>query len=324
MPIYTGQLGSGNSYLGNFVLGVNSLSDNQISEALTFVESVNVNLKGVQLSESFTLSETLTYRIPQIRKSVLETLVFTENLAALFKRARNKIEAIGLDESLTHTMAFTRVLTESLTLVEDLVKSRFLEAKSESLTLAETLTSVKVHNRILTETLIFAETLTRSSTYRRTLSETLTFVGGYVRRYGNGSLIISYPEVRVIKKENLFVIKGYNSAITLPNPQFDDSESTGDILTVYRSMSNQIYTFVKVQPFRKLTYSFIITRQKAIELRKFFDNERANKIEVQNHKTEIWIGYLITNPIVYTATKLAEPCGEQVEVSLDFEAIRVI
>lgn len=321
---YTGKLGASNSSFGNIVFGVSSLADIGIGERLLFTETVNVNLKGVQLSESIEFIEDLSYRIPQIRVHINESLTFTENATRNVSPLRSNVEAIGFDESLQRSVKHVRSLSESITFSENLVKTRFIRNLSETLTFSETLLAKRVKRTVLSETLIFAETATRNSTFHRSISETINFVGGYTKKYGNGSLEISYPEVRILKKQNIFVLKGFNAVITLPNPEFDDSEANTDTLTVYRSMSNQIYTYVKRQELRKLAYSFRMSRKKSLELRRFFDSERTNKIEIMNHKSEIWIGYLTTNPINYTAVRLAQPCGEEVDVSLDFEAVRVI
>lgn len=322
---YTGQLGTQESSLGSFTLGFDLLSGIVVEEndILTFTESHVVNIKGFQNSETITFTETNSVYNPIKRVDSSDTLVFTEVADRRVFPGRGGSDVLAFDETSRRRMVFRKNNNDTLVFSEENIFSGYDFDEADTLTFVENQTIVRVHNRSGTDVIVFNETPVRNVILSRAYSENIEFKGGYVRRFGNGSLEIFYPEGRVVKKQNLFVLKGFNSVVTLPNPEFDDSQSNGDTLTIYRSMTNQIYTYVKVQPFKKLNYSFTLTRLKSIELRRFLDSERANKIEIQNHKTEIWIGYLLTNPVQFTTVKRAEPCGEQVEVTLDFEAVRV-
>lgn len=320
---YTGQLGTQDSTLGSFALGLNSQSGFEENDILTFVETHDVNIKGIQSSETITFTESNSVYNPVKRVGASDTVVFTELAERRVFPGRGGSDVLAFDETSLRRMVFEKGNSDTLVFAEENIFSGYDFDEADTITFAENQTIVRVHNRTGTDVIVFSETPVRNVIFSRAYSENIEFKGGFVRRFGNGSLEISYPEGRVVKKQNLFILKGFNAVITLPNPEFDDSQSNGDTLTIYRSMTNQIHTFVKVQPFKKLSYSFTLTRLKSIELRRFLNSERANKIEVQNHKTEIWIGYLLTNPVQFTTTKRAEPCGEQVEVTLDFEAVRV-
>lgn len=320
---YTGQLGTRDSTLGSFALGLNSLSDIQENDILTFTESYHVNLIGFQESETLTFTETNSVTNPIKRVAGTDVIAFTETPTRQLYPARGGSDVLAFDETSRKNMVFAKGNSDTLAFSEIDIRTGYNFTEQDNVTFVENQTILRIHNKSGSDVLVFSETPARAATFARLFSENIEFKGGYIRRFGNGSLEIFYPEGRVVKKQNLFILKGFNSVVTLPNPEFDDSESNADTLTIYRSMNNDIYTFVKVQPFKKLSYSFTLTRLKSIELRRFFDSEKSNKIEIQNHKTEIWIGYLITNPVQFTTVKRAEPCGEQVEVTLDFEAVRV-
>lgn len=321
----TGQLGASDSSLGNFALGL--LSEDGInrsaSDLLSFVESNDHNFIFVSGSDALTFSEVDVIYVP-IRRTGTDTINFTETVTVNARRARGATDVFALDELNRKSVSYALSASDTLVFTEGQVFSRFIYSENESLVLTETNAFVRVHNLTAVDAISFSEQNSRPSVLNREATESLMFVGGTTKRFGNGSLIVSYPESLAIKVENLFVLKGFAAAITLPNPDFDDSIANTDILTVYRSMTNEIYTYVKRNDLSTLSYTFQLTRKKSIELRRFFDRERNNKIQIRNHKSEVWEGFLITNPINYTAVKRAEPAGEQIEVTFDFEAVRII
>ena len=108
---------------------------------------------------------------------------------------------------------------------------------------------------------------------------------------------------------------------TLPNPQFSDVEGRKVQVEVRRSMNNTKRTYVKSNERRALTYSFRLTRAKALELRALVTAYYRSKLLLTNHKNERWLVNFTSNPFEFTGSERAAdvPGGEMVTISLNFE-----
>lgn len=103
----------------------------------------------------------------------------------------------------------------------------------------------------------------------------------------------------------------------LPNPQMSDVENHQTELSIKRSMNNTKRTYIKRSPRRLLTYEFILTRQKALELRAFIELYYYSRIVLINHKDEEWVVSLVNNPFEFNAT-----FREYMTITLNFEGIQ--
>lgn len=110
----------------------------------------------------------------------------------------------------------------------------------------------------------------------------------------------------------------------LPSPQFNDSESRRLSVDVKRSMNNTKRTYVKSNTRSRTTYTFLLARNKALELRAFFQSYYAAKLRWIDEKGDFWEGYLIGNPIEFSTAGRANgwPGEEYVEVTIQLEGIR--
>lgn len=110
--------------------------------------------------------------------------------------------------------------------------------------------------------------------------------------------------------------------IRLPNPEFGDQEGLAHSLTSKRTMNGMLYTYVKTNDDnRLLKISFIMTRSKGEEFKRFLLVYVSKKVRMIDHLNRTWLGYFTSNPIEFTTTKRGSPGGanELMEVSLDFE-----
>ena len=111
------------------------------------------------------------------------------------------------------------------------------------------------------------------------------------------------------------------TSVILPNPLLDDNESLVSNLMLRRSMTNVPYTYVQTSKNKRLRYTFILNRMKALELEAFFDSYNGADIKMLNWKGEIWKVKLITNPVDFVQTRRAEPGGDGTDVNLEFEGV---
>lgn len=111
---------------------------------------------------------------------------------------------------------------------------------------------------------------------------------------------------------------------TLPNPDFSDVQSNRAEVTVHRSMDNTKRTTIKTSSAFRLTYSFRMTRMKTLEVIEFVRSYYASQIRLVNHKDEVWIVKLLTNPSEFNAAgrSAAVQGGEYGTVTLTFEGTK--
>lgn len=114
----------------------------------------------------------------------------------------------------------------------------------------------------------------------------------------------------------------------LPSPQFSDGEAPTVSLASSRSMNGTLRTYVKTKATRrKLLWSFLLNRHKALELREFVRAYFASDIEITDHNNRRWVGQFTNNPFDFVTENRAAPTfdskarGEYMSVQLEFEGI---
>ena len=115
---------------------------------------------------------------------------------------------------------------------------------------------------------------------------------------------------------------GYQTTVLLPSPARGDSEEIASSLTTARAMDGTLYTYTKQRQGRKrLRYTFVIARSKALELRAFLKVYYRSAMRITDHDDTTWIGYLQGNPFDIQGQSKAGgfPGGETMTVNLQFE-----
>ncbi len=103
----------------------------------------------------------------------------------------------------------------------------------------------------------------------------------------------------------------------LPSPQFGNAASLkSKIKSIMRSMTNKRYTYVQSSPDQTLTYQFLMTRAKSLELREFILLYFANKLKITTHEGEVWVVRFVNDPFEFTGERKAEPAREMYTINL--------
>lgn len=83
----------------------------------------------------------------------------------------------------------------------------------------------------------------------------------------------------------------------MPNPLSGDSVGSTNTLEIKRSMNGTRYSYVKSRDQRKrLLWNFRLSKDKALEMRSFFDTYTGTQCKIIDHLGKEYIGYFITNP----------------------------
>src|SRR5262245_59654229 len=88
----------------------------------------------------------------------------------------------------------------------------------------------------------------------------------------------------------------------LPSPQFSNTQGLKTrIASIMRSMNgNKRYTYVHTNPDETLTFQFLLTRPKALELREFILLYFASTVKIITHDSDVWAVNFINDPFEFT------------------------
>ena len=114
----------------------------------------------------------------------------------------------------------------------------------------------------------------------------------------------------------------------LPSPQFSDAMNLLVAVVVKRAMDGTRYTYVKTKGGRrKFKWTFLLSRNKALELRAFIWAYFASKVLVTDHRGRQWMGNFTSNPFEFDTTDGGDPPiapmprGALVNIDLEFEGV---
>ncbi len=112
----------------------------------------------------------------------------------------------------------------------------------------------------------------------------------------------------------------------LPSPQFSNANGLkAKIKSIMRSMNGaQRYTYVQGGPDQQLTYQFLLTRAKALELREFILLYFASPIQITTHENEVWLVRFVNDPFEFTGERKAEPAREMYTINLTMRGTRLV
>lgn len=105
-----------------------------------------------------------------------------------------------------------------------------------------------------------------------------------------------------------------------PSPKFGDGEAPRLSIDVKQSMNGTTYSYVKSSARSRLQYTLTLSRMKALELRDFIQAYYRAKVQLTNHKGEVWDGYFVSNPFEFnTDGKSSQPGGANQAITIDFD-----
>ncbi len=125
------------------------------------------------------------------------------------------------------------------------------------------------------------------------------------------------------------VLQVPEQAITLPAPEFNDSESYSGLFTIRRSMIGGTRTYVHRVNTSKLKYDFVIGVPKSLELENYLLNYNSRVHYLTNWKGELWYVFITNNPMEtvaksrYSNGEASYDDLEKMLITLEFEGCRV-
>ena len=114
----------------------------------------------------------------------------------------------------------------------------------------------------------------------------------------------------------------YQMTTILPSPDFSNGQRSVGTINKQRAMDGTLYTHIKRKQERQhFQWSFELSRHKAIELKQLVNLYYGLPMRVVDHTNATYLGYIINNPVEFTANGKAEgwPGGETYLVTIEFE-----
>jgi hypothetical protein len=125
------------------------------------------------------------------------------------------------------------------------------------------------------------------------------------------------------KVKRLVILQAPEDAIVLPRPLLGDKESSTNLVDVKRSISGVVRTYVRTSETKRLTYTFQMRTDKALELKAFIDKHPADLMRMENFKGEIWQVRLMNDPFELVYDRSWKPCKEAVVITLELEGTKL-
>lgn len=102
-----------------------------------------------------------------------------------------------------------------------------------------------------------------------------------------------------------------------PSPERSDVQSQLLSSDLKRSINNTKYTNIKTNDIKRLTYTLILYRLKALELRAFVEAYFTSDIKLIDHNGDSWVVQFSRNPFEF-----ANPAADKTEITLQFEGVK--
>lgn len=317
-----------------------------VSDTLSFTDTIVYNVsRGVEDTLTFTDSVDKAF----IRnRSVLHALNFTETTQPEFTLNSNVSHTLTFTETVGHVLAHIRAalhtltfhetvkqpaheLTTTLTFVETahgVAPPKVYATASSTLSLTDTTTVKRIYSRAIVSPLAFTETAGRQVVRSLNVTDDLTFAEGFYSKplpliTANGQIVITLPVVSIIKVQPFVIMRSPNSAIVLPTPEFNDTDNGNTTVLVQRSMIGDYRTYVRPSQRITLSYTYILGRRKALELKAFVSANLTQLITLINWKGESYVGFLGNNPVSFNITGRYVGESEKVSVAIEFQGYLV-
>jgi hypothetical protein len=257
-------------------------------------------------------------------RSVGQTITYTQ-VAHTVPLPQRVNQMLAIVQAATSKSIHNTIISQTLAFSQIAYR---VYAVVQTLIITSQATATRVHVQSVTQTFVPSQTATKTSSVSRTSVNTFVMSQGRTMSLpllGRMQQSVSVPAVyAAVVKQKCFVTLGVPArTIVLPCPQLGDSQTYSGTLNLKRSMTGDTITYVKRSRFNHLKYSWWLGRQKGLELEDFVFNFSDQFITLYNWKGETWVGYITSNPFDFVAKERYQPTGERIEVTLDFEVVKV-
>jgi hypothetical protein len=320
---------------GQFVPGYPAENEQEAGSSLTFTHTADARVVVPKLASG---SNTLAFsqdaqavKITPKFKTADNSLTFSQegdetDTPATFADADNSL-TFTQEADATDIPAIFADADNSLTFTQTVGAVGGYKAQS-SLTLTGDAGLQATYGRAATQSLTFVQTAAVNVVKQLSASDTLDFTINFtvpVTIFTHHPVGYVRPTARavVVGPKCDFTLNVPAQAILLRCPEFGDSEAGTGSVNVKKSMTGLTYAYARRSAKRHLKYSFLLGRQKALELEDFLTNHGTEVMRLENHKGEVWLVTCLSQPYEFKANSRWLNDEERLDVSLEFEGVKV-
>lgn len=273
-----------------------------IYDTLTLIETLNYNLIHYRaITQTLTFTETLHYTAPN-SGLIHDTLSFIEVITLNHLHNIFITDSLSFNETLHDKHIINRQIFDTFTFTDSFFRDR------------------RIYQRV-TDTLSFHESFNRNVIFNRSLADTLTFLD-LIPAALNYATPIYIPTIRYNIFSSRFKpfvsLSSNGSLLHLPPPLLDNTFSLNNSVSIKKSMTNQVYSYIKRNPFTKLNFTFSLNRAQANALGKFYLNNSNKQITLIDWLGQQFIGFITIDNIA-----IIQKHAYDNQVELEFNGLRI-
>lgn len=339
-----------NQYIPFQIITFTHTANKSVTHNLNLTQSITVHkVRGVE--QHLNLTQSI---VAHAAKSVKNTLTFTQSISFQLTSHLDVQHTLDLQQEIhaTRTVSlkvahgfgmvstvkqhreFNLTVTDNIVWNQAIAREVFNRSVSNTLNFTQSISYTPVYLNSVASTLALSQSIGLNMTYARSVTNQLIFLP--TRRIYVGMGNVEYVEVPNIqyalvpgykqgkKNKPHCVLQTDNAAITMPSPEWGDTENYGGIFTIRRSMNNVPYTYVRHLSLRKLKLPWVVAKRKAWELREFLLQNNTKIMTLTTWKGDKWYVNLTTNPFELSSIGRYENENEKVSVELEFEGLKVM
>jgi hypothetical protein len=208
----------------------------------------------------------------------------------------------------------------------------------DTITLSEDYTSTHAIERIIVDQLTLTEQYTNAATFARVISDGLIILETYdpvllvalptlpAPQPPGTPLVLPTPPIIpgvIVASRNRVIMYGSTTAITLPTPEFGDSESGLDTVSIKRGMTGSTYIYKQTSSERHLKYVFKLGTVKALEFKQFYIANTTKEITLINWKGEVWRVRILNNPFELISVGVFKGQREAFNINVELQGTRI-
>lgn len=302
-----------------------------IPDSITFSDSI-VGVSSKPISDTLALTDSLAYT-RSFNVSMSDSLNLTDQVHANKVLARQINDLLNFIEDNKGIRQRFGVMNDLFTFSDTMLREVHVLSLDDSITFIDTMTFTKDSDRTLQDSLSYSDVLNVLASFTRTFNDSVVVNDGFLVKLKpgpnsppgglDGEGVVIDPVVQgVIKILPQLVLTGFSRSIILPPPEFNDFVAGQGKIAVQRSMTGNVRVYAKRTSREKLNFHWVLPKYKSDELKLFLRDEINNPLKMIDWEGNYWNVKILSNSVDFTENRRWSPCGNAVDVTIEFVGTR--
>lgn len=265
-----------------------------------------------------------------LNRSNTNILNFNQNVSYNKVKVLSASNILSFEQHVTKTKQIFLDVSNNFILSDELVNSRYLETLTSEIIFTQTVEHQREINKPNEHNFALTQSVLLNKIIHLQASNTLVFNNSFEKYVGflgdeDDDTITVPPAIGIIVK-NIVVLKGSTRAITLPVPEFEDTDAFAGAINIVRFQTGDKKIYKTDTERRILEYTFVIQSKKVEELKAFIDEYNSKPFYLENWKGEIFFVQFTSNPFEFKEDGYWEETAlvgkNKFSITLSFEGVR--